>query len=118
HQSFPNSSDLPGNESGTVIQPDFEDLVGELLEEADDLRDEYDTYNMNTAWALNEPGDISKQAGDMNSTAAAAATGNQKPPSNNIGGASRSGRLGARAHGVSVGDESINRRGRDQAQEG
>src|SRR5262249_5967058 len=33
-------------------------------------------------------------------------------------GATRTGRQGARAHGMTVGDESINRRGRDKVQEG
>jgi hypothetical protein len=41
-----------------------------------------------------------------------------KPPTVNVGGASRAGRRGARAHGVVIGDESINRRGRDKVQEG
>jgi hypothetical protein len=41
-----------------------------------------------------------------------------KPPTSNVGGASRAGRRGARAHGIVVGNESINRRGRDKVQEG
>jgi hypothetical protein len=41
-----------------------------------------------------------------------------KPPTTNVGGATRSGRQGARAHGLTVGDESLNRRGRDKVQEG
>jgi len=41
-----------------------------------------------------------------------------KPPTNNIGGASRGGRQGARAHGAPVGDNSENMRGREEAQEG
>jgi len=116
--SFPNSDNREGNQVRAQIQEKFEDLVGDLLEEADDLRDDYETYNLNTAWGLNEPGEIGKQAGDMNSTAAAAATGNMKPPTQDFGGASRSGRQGARAHGMVVGDESVNRRGRDEVQEG
>ena len=41
-----------------------------------------------------------------------------KPPTNNFGGASRTGRQGARAFGLVVGDKSVNRRGRDEVQEG
>ncbi|OGV62789.1 MAG: hypothetical protein A2498_02570 [Lentisphaerae bacterium RIFOXYC12_FULL_60_16] len=116
--SMPNSSDRAPNSVKAVIQEKFEDLVGDLLEEADDLREDFETYNLNTAWKINETGNVGKQGGDLNSTAAAAATGNMKPPTQNFGGASRAGRQGARAHGLSVGDESVNRRGRDEAQEG
>ena len=116
--SFPNSSDRQGNSVKAAIQERFEDLVGDLLEEADELKENYETYNLNTAWGINEKGDVGKQGGDLNSTAAAAATGNMKPPTQNFGGASRTGRQGARAHGLTVGNESINRKGRDEAQQG
>lgn len=116
--SFPNSSDRAGNRVKPRVQEEFEDLVGDLLEEADDLRKDYETYNLNAAFNISEAGDIGKQGGDLNSTAAAAATGNMKPPSQDFGGVSRTGRQGARAHGLVAGDESINRRGRDEAQEG
>ena len=56
-------------------------------------------------------------AGPLNSTAASAFTGNQKAPPHDFGGASRMGRQGARAHGMAVGNLSINRRGRDKALE-
>ena len=82
------------------------------------MKENYETYNLNAAFNINEKGDVGKQGGDLNSTAASAATGNQKPPTTNVGGASRVGRQGARAHGVAVGNESINRRGRDKVQEG
>lgn len=116
--SFPKQSDRKGNKVTPYIQEKFEDLVGKLLEEADAIQKKYETYNLNAAFNINEPGNVGKQAGDLNSTAAAAATGNQKQPPNNVGGASRTGRLGARSHGMAVGDETINRRGRDKAQEG
>ncbi len=116
--SFPNQSDRKGNKVKPHIQEKFEDLVGDLLEEEDAMKDNYETYNLNAAFNINEKGDVGKQGGDLNSTAASAATGNQKPPTTNVGGASRIGRQGARAHGVAVGNESINRRGRDKVQEG
>jgi len=118
-RSFPDSSDLEGNKIALELLEDkFQDLVGDLLEEADDLRDDFETYNLSAQGQGVEEGDIGKQAGDINSVSAAAATGNQKPPTHNFGGASRTGRQGARAYGTVVGSESINRRGRDQAQEG
>jgi len=117
-RSFPNSSDREGNKVTPFIQEEFKDLVGPLLEEADKLSDKYETYNLNMAANIDEPGAVGKQAGDINSTAAGAATGNQKQPTADFGGASRVGRQGARAHGMAVGSESIDRRGRDQAQEG
>lgn len=116
--SFPKQSDRKGNKVSPHIQEKFDDLVGKLLEEADEIQEKYETYNLNAAFNINEPGTVGKQAGDLNSTAASAATGNQKPPTTNVGGASRSGRRGARAHGMVIGDESINRRGRDKVQEG
>ncbi|MGE3408407.1 MAG: hypothetical protein AB7I37_16430 [Pirellulales bacterium] len=116
--SFPNQSDRQSNRVKPHIQEKFEDLVGDLLEEEDEMQANYETYNLNAAFNINEPGDIGKQGGDLNSTAAAAATGNQKPPTTNVGGASRVGRQGARAHGAAMGNESINRRGRDKVQEG
>jgi hypothetical protein len=116
--SFPKQSDREGNRVKPHIQEKFEDLVGELLEEEDEMKANYETYNLNAAFNINEPGEIGKQAGDLNSTAASAATGNQKPPTTNVGGASRVGRQGARAHGAAMGNDSINRRGRDKVQEG
>jgi hypothetical protein len=117
--SFPKQSDRIANPiTKPPIQEKFDDLVGKLLEEADEIQKKYETYNLNAAFNINEPGDIGKQAGDINSTAASAATGNMKPPTVNVGGASRAGRRGARAHGLVVGEESINRRGRDKVQEG
>lgn len=116
--SFPQQSDREGNRVTPHIQEKFEDLVGDLLEEADEMKANYETYNLNAAFNINEPGEIGKQAGDLNSTAASAATGNMKPPTTNVGGASRVGRQGARAHGAAMGNESVNRRGRDKVQEG
>ncbi len=117
--SFPRQSDRIANKiANPPIQEKFDDLVGKLLEEADEIQKKYETYNLNAAFNINEPGAVGKQAGDLNSTAASAATGNMKPPTVNVGGASRAGRRGARAHGLVVGDESINRRGRDKVQEG
>ena len=118
-KSFPQSSDLAGNKNlAQLVSDTYEDLAGDLLEEADDLRDQYETYNLNAGGQGIEQGDVGKQAGDLNSVSGAAATGNMKPPTHDFGGASRIGRQGARSHGMALGSESIDRRGRDQAQEG
>ena len=114
----PDFSDREGNKMKVEPLEKFQDLVGDLLKEADELRDQYETYNLNKAGQGVEAGDTGKSGGELNAVNAAAATGNKKPPTQNVGGASRSGRQGARAHGLVVGDESINRRGRDEAQKG
>ncbi|MCX5659500.1 MAG: hypothetical protein NTW19_07225 [Planctomycetota bacterium] len=114
----PGFSDTKSNKVTPWVQEQFEDLVGKLLDEAENLEEKYDTYNLNAGWNISEAGDVSKQSGPINSTAAAAATGNQKPPPNDIGGISRSGRQGARSHGMVVGDESQNLKGRDKALQG
>lgn len=116
--SFPGTSDTESNVVNAPIQEELKDLVGALLEEADEMQKNFETSSLNTAFNINEAGEVGKLGGDMNSFAAAATTGNKKPPTRNVGGASRSGRRGARAHGIVVGDESVNRRGRDQVQEG
>ena len=91
--------------------------MGDLLDEAEELRKKYDTYNINLGVNIDEAGDVGKQGGEMNSTAAASATGNQTPPQHDQGGISRQGRMGARAHGMVMGDQGVNRRGRDEAQD-
>ena len=119
-KSFPNQSDREGNTVTPYVMDKFEDLVGDLLVGTQQLTDDYETYNLqkqNTG-AI-EPGAVGQQAGDMASTAAEAATGNLQPPPNDFGGVSRSGRPGARAHGMMVGDEMTNLpHGFDQAPEG
>jgi hypothetical protein len=111
----------PGQEQNQVkpfIQEEFDDLVGKLLEEADELHKNFETINLSTNQNNDDPGDIQKQGGRINSTGAVTATGNKKPPTTNVGGVSRTGRQGARSHGMIADEQFINRRGRDQVQEG
>jgi hypothetical protein len=111
----------PGQEQNQVkpfIQEEFDDLVGKLLEEADELHKNFETINLSTNQNNDDPGDIQKLGGRINSTGAVTATGNKKPPTTNVGGVSRTGRQGARAHGMIADEQFINRRGRDQVQEG
>ena len=100
------------------IIEDYEDVVGELLEEADDMRDSYESIRNMLMGQDIEAGTPGKGALSMASASAAAPTGNQKPDTKEHGGVSRIGRQGARATGIAAGNESINRRGRDEAQEG
>lgn len=100
------------------IQEKFDDLVGKLLEEADELTKDYQTLNLSTNQNNNDPGEIGKNGGALNSTGAVAATGNKKPPTTDSGGVARTGRQGARAHGMVADDEGVNRRGRDKVLEG
>jgi hypothetical protein len=117
-KKFPNAMDTKNNKVRPFIQEKFEDLVGKLLEEADELGKDYQSLNLSTNQNNNDPGEIGKQAGRLNSTGAVAATGNKKPPTSNHGGVSRTGRQGARAYGKVVGQDGVNRRGRDKPLEG
>ena len=114
----PGATDRERNKVTPFIQEKFEDLVGKLLEELDEMQKDFQTLTLSTNQNNSDPGDIAKQGGRINSTGAVAATGNKKPPTMNVGGVSRSGRSGARAYGKIAGDEAIARRGRDKAQEG
>jgi hypothetical protein len=109
---------LGKNKVKPFIQEKFADLVGKLLDEAEELTKDYQTLTLSTNQNNNDPGDIGKIGGRINSTGAVAATGNQKPPALDSGGVSRTGRQGARAHGMVADSEGVNRRGRDKAQEG
>jgi hypothetical protein len=111
-------TDKEKNKVKPFIQEDFDDLVGKLLEEADELHKNYQSLNLSTNQNNNDPGDIGKMSGALNSTGAVAATGNQKPPTLESGGVSRTGRQGARAYGMVADEDTFNRKGRDKALEG
>lgn len=108
----------PRNRVQPFVQEKFEDLVGKLLEEADELGAEYQTLKLSTNQNNNDPGEIAKQGGRLNSTGAVAATGNKKPPTTQSGGVARLGRQGARATGAVAANEGVDRRGRDKALDG
>jgi hypothetical protein len=116
--SFPNSSDKKANSVTPQIQEKFDDLMGPLIDAADLVREDFESYRTQYGGVNAEAGDVGMQGGDLSSTSATAATGNQKQPPNNFGGASRSGRTGARAFGNNVDDVTKNEKGRDKAQDG
>ncbi len=113
---------LPKDKEPNTVQPfvqeKFDDLVGKLLDEADELHKNFQSLKLSTNQNNNDPGEISKVGGTLNSTGAVTATGNKKPPTTESGGLSRTGRQGARATGMVADDDGVNRRGRDKALEG
>jgi hypothetical protein len=113
-----NAVDRERNKVRPFAQGTYQDLVGQLLPEADELQRMFQTLTLSTNQNNNDPGDVGKVGGRLNSTGAVAPTGNKKPPTINVGGVSRTGRSGARAYGSILGDTGMNRRGRDKAQEG
>ncbi|HZZ82522.1 MAG TPA: hypothetical protein VFE62_28745, partial [Gemmataceae bacterium] len=100
------------------VQEEFDDLVAKLLDETEELNKNYQSIKLSTNQNNNDPGEVSKVGGALNSTGAVTATGNKKPPTTESGGLSRTGRQGARAYGMIADDEGVNRRGRDKALDG
>lgn len=100
------------------VQEKFDDLVGKLLDETEELHKNYQSIKLSTNQNNNDPGEIGKVGGALNSTGAVTATGNKKPPTTESGGLSRTGRQGARAYGQVADDEGVDRRGRDKALDG
>ncbi len=78
----------------------------------------YQSITLSTNRNNNDPGDIAKAGGSLNSTGAVTATGNKKPPTLESGGVARTGRQGARSYGLVADDEGFDRRGRDKALQG
>ncbi|MEO6053184.1 MAG: hypothetical protein ABIP97_04155 [Chthoniobacterales bacterium] len=110
---------VTGNFNPTVKIPDkLEDVVGELLEETEKMTEEYQSLKANTDEVGQDTGAIGKLGGEANSFSSSAKTGDQKPPPQNSGGASGTGRQGGRAHGLVTENEAPNMRGRDKVQEG
>lgn len=108
----------PNEMVAPVITDKIEDLVGKLLDEADEMNEQFESLTANSGLISADPGEVGKLAGRMNSSGATSTTGNKKPPTTNIGGMSATGRQGARSYGKVAGSESINMRGRDKVQEG
>ena len=116
---IPGLEGLTPNQITAPLVPDkLEDLVGKLLEEADEMEEKFDTLALNSGAVAVDPGEVSKMGGRLNSNAATSTTGNKKPPTANVGGMSGTGRQGARSYGKVAGSESPNMRGRDKVQEG
>ncbi len=116
---IPGLEGLQPNQITAPLVPDkLEDLVGKLLDEADEMEEKFDTLALNSGLVAVDPGEVSKMGGRLNSNAATATTGNKKPPTANVGGMSGTGRQGARSYGKVAGSESPNMRGRDKVQEG
>jgi hypothetical protein len=108
----------PRNAVKPFMQEKFDDLVGKLLDETEELGKKYQSITMSTNPNNNDPGDIGKNGGALSSTGAVAATGNKKPPTTEGGGVAKTGFQGARAFGQVANDEGVDRRGRDKALDG
>ncbi len=108
----------PNEMVAPIITDKIEDLIGKLLDEADEMNEQFESLTANSGLISADPGEVGKLAGRMNSSGATSTTGNKKPPTTNIGGMSATGRQGARSYGKVAGSESINMRGRDKVQEG
>lgn len=111
---YSNASDRKANEVRAYLNKDFEDVMGDMIQSTDDANQEYAKLMQNSNFGISEAGDIGRDGGDINSVGANAATGNQEPPPNDAGGASRSGRKGGRSHGNSVSDEDANAQGKSK----
>ncbi|MEO6848943.1 MAG: hypothetical protein ABI443_14445 [Chthoniobacterales bacterium] len=111
--------DVKKNAVNISSLPDkLEDVVGDLLDEAEKVSEKYQTLNATSNEVDQDVGAIGKSGGKINSTGASQKTGNQKPPGENSGGASGIGRQGSRANGLAVGDTAPDMRGRDETLEG
>ncbi|HEV7405056.1 MAG TPA: hypothetical protein VGO11_19085 [Chthoniobacteraceae bacterium] len=108
----------PNEMVAPLITDKIDDLVGKLLEEADEMNEQFESLTANSGLISADPGEVGKLAGRMNSSGATSTTGNKKPPTTNVGGMSATGRQGARSYGKVAGSESQNMRGRDKVQEG
>ncbi len=114
----PNDGLRPNEMIAPLVPDKIDDLVGKLLDEADEMAEQFDSLTVNSGLISADPGEVGKLAGRMNSSGATSTTGNKKPPTANVGGMSATGRQGARSYGKVAGSESPNMRGRDKVQEG
>ncbi len=115
---FPGQSDREPNQVAVTPQMDMGDVAGPLIPEEPNTDPNYDRNHLNSNARINEPGEIGKQGGDVNSNVAAAPTGNNIPPANEIGGTSRDGTKDSRATGRNISQTANDRRGLDKPQEG
>jgi len=115
---FPNQSGAKPNIVDATPQSQVGDVIGDLLAEVERNEKDFETNSINTAWGLNEAGPAGRQAGDMNSTANAAVTGNQPPPQTQVGGVSGDGRKGSRGNGINSGDVANDLMGRSDPLDG
>ena len=76
---------LPPNAMVAPLVPDkIDDLIGKLLDEADEMSEKFDSLTVNSGLISADPGEVGKLAGRMNSSGATSTTGNKKPPTANV----------------------------------
>ncbi len=94
-------------------------VMGPKLKEPDtEDNGKYSSNKVNTAATDPETGTIGKGAGRINSFGDTAQIGNEQPPLFQAGGATESGRTGARSNGLNLGDTASSESGRENPLEG
>ena len=91
---------------------ELEDLIGELLEEEENLFDEMEDVSSSAADSIDEGAGWDAADGPISNMSAKGVTGNRLPNTSEIGGRAGEGRQG-RSSGEFVGDEAVGKGGRD-----
>ncbi|MGD0382203.1 MAG: hypothetical protein ABSA77_01700, partial [Thermoguttaceae bacterium] len=91
---------------------ELEDLIGELMEQENDIFDEMEDISSSAADSLDKGAGWDAMDGPISNMSAKGVTGNRLPNSSEIGGRSGEGRQG-KASGEFVGDEAVGKGGRN-----
>ncbi len=91
---------------------ELEDLVGELMEQEEDLFDEMDDISSSAADSLDKGAGWDAADGPISNMSAKGVTGNRLPNTSEIGGRAGEGRQG-KSSGEFVGDEAVGKGGRN-----
>ena len=91
---------------------ELEDLIGELMEEQEDLFDEMENVSSSAADSLDKGAGWDVTDGPISNMSAKGATGNRLPNASEIGGRAGEGRQG-QSSGEFVGDEAVGKGGRN-----
>ncbi len=104
-------SDLDKEAPMAELPGQLEDLIGELMEEEEDLFDEMEDVSSSAADSIDKGAGWDVKDGPISNMSAKGATGNRLPNTSEIGGRSGEGRSG-KSSGEFVGDEAVGKGGR------
>lgn len=104
-------SDLDKEAPMAELPGQLEDLIGELMEEEEDLFDEMEDVSSSAADSLDRGAGWDVKDGPISNLSAKGATGNRLPNTSEIGGRSGEGRSG-KSSGEFVGDQAVGKGGR------
>ena len=93
------------------LPEELEDIVGELMEQEEDLFDEMEDVSSSWADSLDKGAGWDAMDGPISNNSAKGVTGNRLPNTSEIGGRSGEGRQG-KSSGEFVGDEAVGKGGR------